>query len=773
MINVFTFFLASLSSYFLIKILTKNILIATLSSLIFATGYIGIDQFTQMNIPLMNNISIIIMCFAMVFFILWLDKKNIRFYFISILLYLLGLTLFPFRIFSLILFIPTLGIIFSLRFSSSIVIFLKELTISLLQFIPFLVVPYFLGIYSYGDKPTSQGIQNYSIKNNALDNILSFEFIEELFAILGRFVLVKPITYIFNFSPDRDFFVLTGLIFFLTVLLTSLFFFFGKYSRYGRSLLIALLFTIEGYIGNMILLVEFDSNGPVNRYLTTSFLFFSATISLFLFLLLEMFGRFEGLNKKRILIVVVSFIILSFALMSREYENDIIENRSIPAKNFFKQLKTYVPTLSDNRCSVFYFDNASYSLIPARFGNVLASGVMAGDVNIAMPYEVSINSVKILRSYEDFLYFIKNPPCKKVSYYSFYYDEKGLHATTEKVFTLLENGSQAIIPAEQVSYKKNHGLSSITIAVSDVSTLTSLTIRFNLKVILREPSLFSFPYIGVSTVSKVEEKDIKNFFQRRNVNKSNIFSYLIARKKFYQTIKVEVDSEHVDKKHPGSLLIDQREDTFWLTDENKPQERWIKLDLSETRKISRMLWRQEANRIPTKYEILTSLDGLSWTKIRNVDPTRVGSEENLIVNNFDPVDARFVKIVIEETKNSFSPGFSEIEVIDATYQDVDLEAALRIFENPFEYIENLEELEKTNEYLRENATLKISTLTNKDGVFPNNDYNKFSIILDGTFHDYKFTIPATGIYLKSIGLEFNFPAEIVISDILIENDALR
>ena len=169
MINVFTFFLASLSSYFLIKILTKNILIATLSSLIFATGYIGIDQFTQMNIPLMNNISIIIMCFAMVFFILWLDKKNIRFYFISILLYLLGLTLFPFRIFSLILFIPTLGIIFSLRFSSSIVIFLKELTISLLQFIPFLVVPYFLGIYSYGDKPTSQGIQNYSIKNNALD----------------------------------------------------------------------------------------------------------------------------------------------------------------------------------------------------------------------------------------------------------------------------------------------------------------------------------------------------------------------------------------------------------------------------------------------------------------------------------------------------------------------------------------------------------------------------------------------------------------------------
>ena len=102
-----------------------------------------------------------------------------------------------------------------------------------------------------------------------------------------------------------------------------------------------------------------------------------------------------------------------------------------------------------------------------------------------------------------------------------------------------------------------------------------------------------------------------------------------------------------------------------------------------------------------------------------------------------------------------------------------LEVAVRILAKPFEYIKNEQDLEMTYAYLKDNATLKISTLTNKDGIYLNTNYNSLPIILDGTFQDYVFTIPASGTYLKSILLESNYPADIVIDSVSIENQILK
>ena len=96
------------------------------------------------------------------------------------------------------------------------------------------------------------------------------------------------------------------------------------------------LLTIQSYAGNMFLNVDFDANGPVNRYLTISFLFYSILISLFFYLFLQILSKINVNAKKRIYATLAFFLILVLASLSRDYEERVLEDRSQPAIKFFK-----------------------------------------------------------------------------------------------------------------------------------------------------------------------------------------------------------------------------------------------------------------------------------------------------------------------------------------------------------------------------------------------------------------------------------------------------
>jgi|GEM_PF-6097812 len=770
-LGVGTYFLAAVALFFFVKKLTKNFFISAAAMLLFATGYMGIDEFTQLVVSITSNLNIIAVCLVMICYLQWLEQKKARFYFATLLLFTLSVEIFPYRAFPLLVFIPTLGVIFSLKCFSTAKKFCKNFLNTLLLLIPFLIVPRLLqvkheGIYSFGGTSFNDFFRTF-FHNTSFQGIINSQFVQQLFGIPGKCLLIKPIAEYLGISPNQQLYFLVGLGFILTVTFVGFIFSFGKYSKYARSLLILTFLTLEAYVGNLILAPNFDANGFANRYLTLPFAFFAATLPVFLFLIIDTLSCGPLLGKKTsffrqekaaTVIGLVIFTCLALFLtipLSREYEESIIENRSDPARTFFTQLRKFVPQLAPDHYSVFYFDSASYGLIPSQFGLVLSGAVMGKDVDLAMPYRVPIESIKIADSFTDFLQLFKNPPTqKKVDYYTFYDDERGMHNTTAQVLSLLKNGTHTTVPAEQIGYKMSTESAVVTVTTSNVSSLTPVTMKMDTQVTPRDYSSFRLPLFGVST------------------NKSEIFSYLSARKQYYQTVRVETDSEHVSKQFPASLLVDGRVGTYWLANEYL-KTHWIKLDLGQTKKISRIFWRQMTNRVPSQYVIETSMDGKSWFSVGNLHRNELGFDPTLVVHDFSPVTARYVEILIQSTNDNLAPALDEVEVIESAYEHVDLQAAQELLTNPFGHLSSQQELAMTYAYLKNNASVKISTLTDKDGDVLNTNYDDLPITIDGITHEYALSIPASGTSLKLIVLQFNYPVNVVVNKVVIENQPLK
>lgn len=767
-LGILTFFFASLGVYFFIKILTKNNLIAMLSSLIFATGHIGVDQFTMAMVSSINNLSIINVSLTLILFILWLDTRKWRFYLLTMLMFWFSLKAFPGRAFPLVLFLPTIEVILSFKLEHPVKI-CKKFFLMVVRFLPFLLIAYRLGILSYGTK----GGQLYA--HSKILALFTLASIKELFALLGRFVLLKPLIKVFGFSPPRVPYSRVGFTFFSEVILIALVFsFIKKYSRLGRSLLIVLFLTIEGYIG-FLLLLGFVAISQVNRYLTIAFLGYSAIFPILIYLLVGKLSDFVKRERLKWLVpVLASPLIIIMALLSREYEQEIVQDRSLPTRQFFRQLKNYLPSISSK--NIFYFDHADYYPVASRFGSILLGAGMPKEATLAVQYQVPLESVEIIDDFDALVAALKNNEVNIDNVHTFYYNQTGLHQTTNKVLSFLEKGDKKEIPISQVNYGSEITSPRIEIPLTNISSLTPMVVNLNLKLTALSSSFFSFPFYGLKTQDENKKEQIKEFYEKEITDKSLIFDYLLSRKRYYDNVKVEVVSSH--PSYPGKFLVDDKVETWWLAEESdwqvsiKPR---IKIDLGEARKISKLVWHQLKDRVPSDYQISVSCDEVSWKEVESMTTYESLTQifQKKTIENFAPVRARFIMFEINKTMNGWTPGFSEIEVVEDKYNNVDIPLAFRTKENPFEYIRDEEDLQETYHYLHQNSILKLSTLTDKDGSILNNYALRVPLELDGDYHDYQVPLSPRGTRLKKIRLELNFPAKIEVGKIEIIHLSLK
>ncbi|KKQ34472.1 MAG: hypothetical protein US51_C0038G0004 [Microgenomates group bacterium GW2011_GWA2_37_6] len=718
LLAVITYFLAGVAVYFVAKQLTNNKLIAILSSFIFATGYIGVEQFSMIAVSIINNVNVINVCITLILFLKWIENRKIKYYIMTLFMFWVSFVLFPYRAYPLIIFLPTLYFIKDFQFGNLKKI-AKQLFILVAMYVPFFVVA------------TNNGINLFNSTGMFTFNLI---FFKELFGVLGKFLVIKSLAGFLNITPDLDLYAFVGFTFFLISVLISTILIWKK-EEHGRNLLIVLFLSIQAYVGNMLLHVDFAGNGPVNRYLTIVFAPLSIAIVLFIFIILSKFSKLKLAKTRVLLIALVGMIIVSYSFLSREYESEVIKERSEPAKAFFKEIKTYIPQISGSSYNVFYFDRASYFPISSRFGNVLLSAAMSNSVNLAVPYNVGIESIKIVDTFDQFLRFVIYPPKdKKINYFTFYDNEKGLHDTTRKAFDLLKNGSNIRIPNSQIRYNNKDGIYSINIDAKNVSSLTPLSVTIFLRATPKDFSSFTFPYLSSS------DEFVKEYYEKNKIDKSEIFKYLLAREKYYQTVKVEAESIHIGKLNPVSYLIDEKNETVWLSDQSRWEvniKPWIKIDLSENRNISRIIWRETQTRLINKFTISTSIDGKSWIKVNNVSKKNIPSDETLKIVDFENVNVRYVLITIDElVYGSPGPGLAEIEVVENDYKDIDIGSAIRIKTSPFEYIKDADELLQTYDYLRQNAKLSVKVLTNKDDINSNLLLLEFSDRLFSRIHNF-------------------------------------
>ena len=425
-----------------------------------------------------------------------------------------------------------------------------------------------------------------------------------------------------------------------------------------------------------------------------------------------------------------------------------------------------MPEISNK--TIFFFDNADYHPVYSQFGNIMVGAYLPREAALGVHYKKNLNLIKIPNNFNEFIAEIKNFPNQ--DFYTFYYDEKGLHNTTEKVLNLLANGGKKEIFKIEKNAKDSLA-PEINVSVKDAYSLVSYKLNFSLRVVPLESSVFDFPY----SFHKPEEQFV-NDYRKGIVNKNKIFEYLDSRRIYYEKVLATASSGRADQMHTDEQLIDDKIDTYWLDDQSsyvfgiKP---WIEIDLGQEREIGKLLWVNESEpRFPKDFTIEVSKDKKNWEKVKVEKKERLKTGSLIETVSIAPITTQFIKLQILSTQG-FEPGFSEIEVIDRNYSDVDLTMARRIKDNPFEFISNGEDLSITYEFLKNNSFLTVQTLTNREKQVSIIYDLKLPILLDGAYHEYSLSVPPRGINLKEIIFKLPYPAKMSVSDVNIEYPPLN
>lgn len=186
-LGITTYFVLVIGVYFLNLIIFKNKLVSLFASAIFATAYVGIDQFTQLAVSTVNNISYFSVCLVLIVYIHFLQKQRKIFYFLSLALFTIVMNFFSFRGFTLVLFIPTIEVILLLE-KKNIKIILDDIRFTLLRLIPFMFIGYKFGIFSYGKNVGENAVVPAAHLINLFATPFTLDFFAELLRVVGRIV---------------------------------------------------------------------------------------------------------------------------------------------------------------------------------------------------------------------------------------------------------------------------------------------------------------------------------------------------------------------------------------------------------------------------------------------------------------------------------------------------------------------------------------------------------------------------------------------------------
>lgn len=104
-------------------------------------------------------------------------------------------------------------------------------------------------------------------------------------------------------------------------------------------------------------------------------------------------------------------------------------------------------------------------------------------------------------------------------------------------------------------------------------------------------------------------------------------------------------------KTPASNVLDGKDTTIWNSkwDDNDQSLIWVQLDLGSTKSVARLTYlpRQKSMQgIFTKYQVMVSTDNQTWTKAASGEWAADATEKYA---EFDPVNARYVKLIADES----------------------------------------------------------------------------------------------------------------------------
>lgn len=409
-ISIFNYYLASVALFYLTYRLTKNKLVALSSGLIFAAGYIGSDSMLRLTNSFQMPHTIIFMCLTMAVYKQYIDKKSLKLYVLSLILFFLTIEGLWVRSQGMIFLIVGLELLYNFGF------------LSILRMVPF--------AYLYN--------MIYISGNGALHEVSDFQttLFTQPFLVINTFW-----NSILNlFIPDKwlpkDASFAT--IIFIVVLGILLIKKKSKAMWYGIGFAIA---TISAYMLH-------DPDRVIistHRYSTIPYV----GIALFL----AEFLRRTFKTDKAYLTVVFALVLLNTTQNNIYFYTNIVQ-RNNPTRRFYQSLKENIPTIPKD--SVIFFDVEENGESRRQFSEAFGVGNMPDSTAIAWQYNIDRYDFYMPETFLEVLDLLKKEKTSIDKVFTLYFDsDTGFTNTTDQSRAALQGAAKPIIAeiSEKINFK--------------------------------------------------------------------------------------------------------------------------------------------------------------------------------------------------------------------------------------------------------------------------------------------------------------------------------
>lgn len=799
--------------YFFVNEFLNNKKAAMFASLVFAAGYISSDGLYRIINSWQNSNSQILAVLAMFAFIKYLNKRNLKYYFLSLLLYLVSIEFIFVRSHSLIFLITTLDFLVGV---------LPDIKKNFIGFvarqIPFWIL--FKLWYLQSDQVRGMGITERAasifLNRNFgeltplfanIGNVLVPDKLQtQLISIFSRLflrgepisgqilwvnifvliVFVFMITLVVRLAKLSKKHNLVPLIFLFLLLILNQYFVSGNYYWYKDIQTIASgMIGMASFVVFLFIPVIFWNK---NRRAAIMVLFGWAVI---VFQVLSYFvvykdavfesthryfsGAFVGYcllmgglvsvslwtkakSKLKLInhvclggLILLIFINLKLNISS---QSKFVREISIPSKQFYKQLKSSIPGIKKD--SLLYFDIQNSGFYQHQFDEFFSVGSMPNSTAIAVYYGIDRYDFFLTSNYNEVLSKIVKNEVSINQVYSFFYGADGLKNTTSDFRKLLLDGGEKV---DNISFpEKFENTFTYTFASEEKpDSLTPLLFRMDISL---QPLFDKFGNIQTASLTNYSFSE-----------KLNFINYLKSKKDYYKKSKAIALSDWQYEK-VGNIL-DNDTNTFWRGDrlywyDNHKEA--VTVDLGKNKRISKIIWVNPNHYwTPISYTIETSLDNQTWTVVKNVEEASERKDGELVIEKFPSTLARYVRMNFSKTVTDDSPAIAELEVVEDKYLGVDIVNSENFIKNPFAGTVDRSELIGIYNAFAPLAEVVVSINTDKGEL---TKAVKVPVNM-GKRVIYQGVIPAYGTGVESITLEINnIPTLINVYDFGVKNMSL-
>lgn len=746
-VGVMLYYLASATVYYFTSVISKSRVIGFSTACIFAAGFIGSETMFGITNSWETSRGIIMALVTFLIYYHFLKTKKILFYLLSIVLFLFSLDTIYVRAHGLIFVLIAFDLIFSWKGFK-----LKELAKSAVRLLPFVIIYYQIYLVNTGSEVKRFGI--WEILKSALTDgklvplTIPLQDIGNLFIpdiltsrldkLISNFTIVPTELSVGSFLAGI---FIIGLIIFVTL----------KFARKEKYLVSLLAFSVLWAISNFIL---FYSREPQSTLWTTHRYFSYSLVGVAIFWSI-CFYLVSRLSRKVFFALFTSVLVVLYLWFNVNAQYQFNQTRSLPARKLFADFTRSVPVIPKD--AVLYFDLANDNQIKGKFGSFFG-GMFSEASNFAI-YTPGIDYMKdfiFTYKFEDVRQLLKEGKTTLDKVYTFYYGEDGLVDTTVDIREILQKEEIVNFTPDKFNF---NAPSDFTFSPSpNTSSLVPSKLSFQVKV---SPQIPDFPY---------GSDDKQNITQE---TKNLIFNYLIVQNNFRKT-SVATSSSYWKEQEP-KLALDGRLETAWrghrgFWDEysrarSKEQENFM-VDMGKILRVSKIRWiSAQKPLIPINYRILTSLDGKNWQEVLQVTRNKSLAEGTIIEDSFSSINARWVRMEINQTYGNDGPEIKEFEVIEEQFVDLNRHDIERVRQEPFNNIENLDQYQKALSFIRQNAVMRLYYQSSADNKQDKTRYVEVPILLDGAWHEYIISLPATGITWTNFTMSgFNFPAIVFVKN---------